>query len=443
MNSADLEWVRKEVAKRIGIRRYPEQLWQQLLADSSDLVYTAETREGLLSDIEKDAAIKYSAYQLGLHEETARQQRPSGKHPDNPQDTDPGHGGTDSYEAHEVRPVGTSDDPGAVTGGSDAIAKRSAVFSESLAVHATTVYSGVRKFRAKYLDDALLSPHQARELLTSPVAAHWGDLPFRKFGVPIAGHTYRVTQGEHGKRGTYSLVEVLLPGGRVSAIEDSRPLQAGPWIVPVGPENAKSNSRLKRELDAPAGPLKILAFPGQDGYTHRVLALRTSVLGRLHEEVGHLVRKYPWEEQDATWFVLTGETPAVVPLSGQFRGFGNDIWEDSFSYGFITLKVEPWVPAQEVGRFYLELQRKLRGVRRARGLEEKSLRLLQFVNERENVASLSRKERRRLAPGLVAAWDKENAEDAYEGNTWKFWRDYHRARRAVMAPTYEWRGGDS
>jgi hypothetical protein len=106
------------------------------------------------------------------------------------------------------------------------------------------------------------------------------------------------------------------------------------------------------------------------------------------------------------------------------------------------LKIEPWVPAREVGRFYLNLQRGLRGVSRARGLEDKSLRLLRFVNERVNVASLSRKERRRLAPSLVAAWDEEYPEDAYEDNTSKFWRDYNRARQAVVAPTYEWRGSE-
>jgi hypothetical protein len=441
MNSADLEWVRKEVAKRMEIRRYPDPLWQQLLEDFRDLVYVAETRADLLADLEQYAESLYSAFQKGLRAQKSQRGSSNG-HPDRTQGAGSGNYRIDTYGVHEAQPADTPAGLEAVTGGEGAIAKRSSVFSESLAVHAITTYSRVTNFRSKYLDDALLSPQQARELLISPVAAHWGDMPFKKFGVPIAGHAYRVTQGKQGERGAYSLVEVPLPNGRVSMIEDGRPLQAGPWEIPDRPEDARSNRKQKRELQGAAGPLKILAFPGQDGYTHRVLALRTSVLGKLHEEVSRLIQKYPWEEQDATWFVLTGETPSVTPLAEEFRGFGNDIWEDSFSYGFITLKIEPWVPAREVGRFYLDLQRGLRGVSRARGLEDKSLRLLRFVNERVNVASLSRKERRRLAPSLVAAWDEENAEDAYEGNTWKFWRDYHRARRAVMAPTYEWRGGD-
>lgn len=440
MNNADLEWVRKQIAKSIGIRRYPDELWQQLLAESSHLLSSPETREGLLSDIEPDAKIKYSAYQLGREETPRRSALRNGS--EDARDDDSAHNTAYPYEAPEARPTDTADNQGTAYVVSDALVNRSAVFSESLALHALTAYSGVKVFRAKYLDDALLSPQQARELLTSPAAAHWSRVPFRTFGVPIAGHAYRVTKDKHDERGTCSLVEVPLPGGRVEPIEDRRPLQTGPWEIPAKPEDASSNARLRRELESPVGPLKILAFPGQDGYTHRVFALRKSVLGELHEEVSRLIRKYPWEEQDATWFILTGETPSVVPLTGQFRGFGDGFWEDGFNYGFITLKVEPWVPAQEVGWFYLELQRKLRGVHRARGLEEKSLRLLRFVNERENVASLSRKDRRRVAPSLVAAWDEENAEDAYEDNTWKFWRDYHRARTSVMAPTYEWRGDD-
>jgi hypothetical protein len=64
----------------------------------------------------------------------------------------------------------------------------------------------------------------------------------------------------------------------------------------------------------------------------------------------------------------------------------------------------------------------------------------EIVNERVDVANLSRSERRQRAPELVAAWDREKPDDSYNGNTGEFWKAYDRARRAVMSPTYEWRG---
>ena len=58
-----------------------------------------------------------------------------------------------------------------------------------------------------------------------------------------------------------------------------------------------------------------------------------------------MIQQYPWEEADAVWFMLTGETPWVAPLTWQARWFGrgDEGEEDSFGYGFVTLKVELWV----------------------------------------------------------------------------------------------------
>jgi hypothetical protein len=171
-----------------------------------------------------------------------------------------------------------------------------------------------------------------------------------------------------------------------------------------------------------------------------------SFLGALHTAVGKVIQQYPWEEADAVWFILTGEVPWVVPVTWQARWFGGDRTissfreeEESFSYGFITLKVEPWVSPQSVKQIYSEAQRSLRGEQRSRRLENKSLKLLEFVNERANPADLSSpKGRERLASELVSAWDEKNPKDAYGSNTRKFWRDFNRARRAVLAPEYEW-----
>ena len=63
-------------------------------------------------------------------------------------------------------------------------------------------------------------------------------------------------------------------------------------------------------------------------------------MGDLHKLVGQLIERYPWEGFEAIWFVLTGKTPLVAPLSWQVRGSGV-VW--SFEHQFITIKVEPWV----------------------------------------------------------------------------------------------------
>ena len=104
------------------------------------------------------------------------------------------------------------------------------------------------------------------------------------------------------------------------------------------------------------------------------------------------------------------------------------------------MKVEPWVPANLVQQVYSDIQRSLRGGHRPRHLEEKSLELLQFVNREvglSNLAALSLKERRRIAPRLIAVWDQENPNEAYGSDTWRFWRDLNRVRRTVMLPAYQ------
>jgi len=124
--------------------------------------------------------------------------------------------------------------------------KRAQVFSEYLARLAAPenpvvyqsdegpirIYPEIKGFRVKCLDDKLLSPHEARTFLTSPVAAHWPRLPFKEFRLPMLGHTYHVTEGMKDEKGSYSLIEVPLPSSNVGRIKDRRPLKAGAWELP-------------------------------------------------------------------------------------------------------------------------------------------------------------------------------------------------------------------
>jgi hypothetical protein len=310
--------------------------------------------------------------------------------------------------------------------------ERSALFSEYLAKLAASDSSEVKDFRVKYLDDKLLSPQQAWALLTSPVAAHWSLLfEFKSSRVPVVGHTYHITEGMSDERGSYSLVEVSLPGNKVPSFKDRRPLEPGRWDIPKKPENARSNEEPRREIT----PWKIVPYPGEDGYIHRVLVKPKTVLGDLHDRVSRLIKRYPWEEPDAVWFVLTGKTPWVAPLTWQFRGTGEVI--DSWFYGYITLKVEPWVSASVVERVYRDLQHKLLGKDNKR-VGEKNRELFRFViGHMKPDGSLPK------ARGLVKEWDNAYPQWRYGHDDTeqvrRFRRDYNLAQRLLTAPSYELR----
>ena len=314
--------------------------------------------------------------------------------------------------------------------------ERSEVFSEYLAKVAGSDSSEVKAFRVKYLlGDELLSPKQARALLTSPVAARWPRLEFDLQGIPIVGHSYQVEEDKHDKQGPYSLVRVSVPTSRNPWFKDRRWPKTGAWEIPEKPADARSNQKPKREIEMKTGSWKILSFPGEDGYTHRTLVKSHSVLGDLHDKVARLIKRYPWEEPDVVWYVLTGETPWVAPLTWQFRGTGSPL--DLWSYGYITLKVEPWLSASVVERVYSDLQHQLLGKDNKR-VGKKNRELLRFVISRmKSDGSLPK------ARELVKEWDRTNPQWRYghedTEQVRRFRRDYNLARRLLAAPSYELR----
>ncbi len=77
------------------------------------------------------------------------------------------------------------------------------------------------------VDDKLLSPEQARALLTSPIAARWALSSFQKPRVPVVNHAYQVTEGMSDDKWTYSLVEMPLPNSKVESFKNRWPLRAG------------------------------------------------------------------------------------------------------------------------------------------------------------------------------------------------------------------------
>lgn len=300
-----------------------------------------------------------------------------------------------------------------------------------------TVYPEVERFRREYLNDTLLSGDQARALLASPVAARWPLMELGLQGIPVIGHSYQVEEDKHDDKGPYSLVKISVPGSRNPWFKDRRQLKAGAWEWLDAQGDAKTNAKPRREFKTGYPPKnetwKILPYPGADGFTHRTVVKPSSVLGDLHKLVSRLIRRYPWEESDAVWFVLTGETPWVAPLTWQFRGTGGGL--DSWSYGRITLRVEPWVPAQIVKQVYSSVQHQLLGKDNKR-VGKKNRELFRFVIGRMGPGGSLPKARE-----LVKEWDRENPQWRYghddTNQVRRFRRDYNLARRSLAAPNYE------
>jgi hypothetical protein len=393
--------VRRELARKLGRRAIPEKAWQVLREHYEDLLAAAWIQGDWDEEVWKDLlrAVKPlcdMASNEGGHQRENRERIPA------------------QLRISEI--------------------ERSRIFSEYVAQVAADAPT-VRRFRGRILSDGLLTPEQARTLLRSPVTAHWPADQFADFQVPFVGHNHRVKVRGRDETGPYSLIEITsTQAGVTRRIRDRRPLEPGPWEVTDVPEDARSHVRVARKVKW----YNVLPFPGEDGQIHRVLVRGSSVLGYLHKQVVRLLKDYPWFESDAVWFILTGETPWVVPMTWRARARGTGSTpDDGFSHGLVTFTVEPWVPADTVHQVYQEIQKELLG-KHNRPVGPKNRTLFSFVTERIGPVSLPPNEKRRVAPELIAEWDKRCPHWAYGKDTRTFWRDYNLARRQITSPTFGW-----
>ena len=304
--------------------------------------------------------------------------------------------------------------------------ERSWAFSEYVSKIATTD-DNVWRFRNRYLDGNTIQPAQALALLTSPAAAIWPSLTFHVSGFPLLDHTHRILEEGRDDKGDYALVETCDPASGIKkCLKDRRPLEPGAWSVPNQPRDALSNSEEAREIKN----WKLLSFPDDEHGLNRVCVATGSVLGDLRDRVHKLIRRYPWWESEAAWFILTGVTPWVAPVSWQGRGSGPT---GRFERQFVTMKVEPWVSEETVRRTYREAQiRMLHGDNRP--VKNKQLDLFRFVSSKTDPTTLFGRERAKAAKVLVPEWNREHPQDAYGDDTRRFWRDYDRAVRLIVLP---------
>ena len=147
---------------------------------------------------------------------------------------------------------------------------------------------------------------------------------------------------------------------------------------------------------------------------------------RLRSLCRRLAARYPWNVEEAMLFVLAGKVPEVAPLSGYTRLSGSE--ESPFSYGTVTLAVEPWISADSVADFYRQMQAAMLG-RKPRKLEVRNLVLFRFVTERREKQGSTWRD-------LFGQWNELYP----EGHAWhykevrNFTRDFHRAALVVPYP---------
>jgi hypothetical protein len=272
-------------------------------------------------------------------------------------------------------------------------------------------------FRKRFLGGTTLSHAQADALITSPAAAY---LPFQCFiplgesQIPLLNHsaTLRTDPSESDEGDPYTLDILVDPPGETFRAEVQR--------------------------------TRRLLYIDEDGQTQETLVEDRSILEGLRVLSKYLAAEYPWQEEQATWFVLTGEPPALSAATGRVsRG-------SAAPYAEITMTVQPWVPADTVRKFYGQLQGRVL-TSRPRAVSERNLAVFRFVVGQQSVKPYSdnapASELTRRHPNLMRLkqpswrvmlkrWNRHYS----AGDKWHyqyvrtFQRDFRRAAQAIVSP---------
>jgi hypothetical protein len=382
------------LAKRLGMPALPGFVRAELVEHSDDLIRHAHDGDDEMEDLEREARKI-----LRLATGRAGHRSPPGRPP------------------AEERPIWQL---------KEEEIERSWAFSEYVARIAATE-SEVQRFRSRYLGGSTIHGQQGRALLASPVAAIWPAFGLRVTRFSVLDHTHHIIETGADDEGSYSLMEAHDPAtGITRTFKDRRPLPIGAWGVAGKAKDALSNREDVREIKG----WQLLSFPHEEDGIHRVCVKPSSVLGELRKLTDSLVQRYPWWESETVWFVLTGTTPWVAPVSVGARGTGQ---AGIFERQFVTIKAEPWISEATILRTYREAQvRLLQGDNRP--TKDKQTRLFRFVSSKTDPYGLNKKERTKIAKRLISEWDKENPDDAYGSDTRRFWRDYDRAVLQIAQP---------
>ena len=291
---------------------------------------------------------------------------------------------------------------------------RTEIFEECLAQIAASD-PNVIEFRKAVLGgrSRLLKPEEALKLIRSPAAQALSRALFEELKIPVLDH------------------EAELRGQKFNVPED-------PWKRHLAMIFTDPPGDTIRAWSLPDSKQRMvmLDFVNENSRADRCWVFNGSLLGDLHELGGQLAKRFSWQRAQAARFVLTGEPPAVPPISLRYR-----VEEDEdFKRGVVTLSVATWMSAETVDAVFRDIQRRMLGDINNRQLDIKTLQLVRFVAKQTNSIDLTRAERREWGETLVKAWDKENLHHAYSKRkqpTSDFWKDYSRGKQLLLSPKYK------
>lgn len=207
-------------------------------------------------------------------------------------------------------------------------------------------YPPLIKLRKRLNDGAPLDPTQAFGLLNSQAARILKLRDFIVQGVPLLNHD-----------STLRVRPVLMK--KPSSSHDSEVEVQLKWRGGT----ARQTASLSRRKDKSA-EIQWLATPVPRSYIQSIGWISVwpeSVLDEVREVAEALARGLPWEEPDATWFVLTGVAPTIEPFTvvreSNRNGYvsATDDPADAYvGYRFseITLRVQSWVSPESVENVY-------------------------------------------------------------------------------------------
>jgi hypothetical protein len=307
--------------------------------------------------------------------------------------------------------------------------ERALAFAEYLAKTAAAA-PVVQNFRRRILGVEKLGEEQAWELVSSQALGYLSPTWFLIHDIPILGDQVRIISEKrrvwHDTTMEADLVvEVELPDGR-------RETEEIPITANEQPET--------------------LVLPYRKGLPKRTFRVwRSSVLGILSNLSKTFAGHYPWREEDAAWFVLTGEVPGTSPLTWKTE------WQEYSYQQAITLTVEPWVSVETVADLYSKLRRPLMG-RNTRRLSVRNLAVFRFViaqleapvssgdkplfggRRLQREVMMGPLERRLWDLGgpswrtLLERWNQAHPEEWSYDDVRLFSRDFYRAHKAIARP---------
>lgn len=250
----------------------------------------------------------------------------------------------------------------------------------------------------------------AQQLMRSPAPGYCTPDFFTHYGIPLVGHTSEF---------------VKLGNGVPRGIEEGNDL-AIRWggkrrVVEV----TGGSIRIAWSEDEPILAVRL------EGRVHKARCIGLTVFREIRDVAVKLVESFPWDEEDAAAFLVTGTPPPIHPLRVEFQK-----WQvkAGFENVFLSLRVQPWVSVETVSRTIRHLRRRL-VTPTGRPPSQRAREVVEFVNSRTEPDG-----KRPAWPALQDSWNKTHPKMKF--HAWRSMRmAYSRAKdylpaASLMRPGY-------